>query len=261
MWWNDVLPRLPHVKGVTITRQGHTLVQQGDPAAPMPVGCVFKALLAMLAGVALREGRLSSLDQPLADNTAITLRHALSNTTGLRWPDPGEALPATLPDALSLPADAAPGAAFAYKPDPQLAVYWLEQAYGMPVADLFLEKIASPLALGDIRWPRDNVEGLQLSLRQMDALGQLMLRGGDGLFSPVFIRDCLTPHSPGGFPEQLPYGLGWWIGHGFAMASGFGGQMIALLPRQQTVISVLSAMDRPHPENRQLLAAALASSL
>ena len=261
MWWSDVLPRLPHVKGVTITRQGQTLVQQGDPAATMPVGCVFKALLAMLAGAALQEGRLTSLDQPLAENTAITLRHALSNTTGLRWPGPGEALPATLSAALSLPAEAAPGAAFAYKPDPQLAVYWLENAYGMPVAELFREKIAAPLALGGIHWPQNNVEGLQLSLRQMDALGQLMLRGGDGLFTPAFIRDCLTPHSPGGFPEQLPYGLGWWIGDGFAMASGFGGQMIALLPRQQTVISVLSAMDRPHPENRQFLAAALASSL
>ena len=39
----------------------------------------------------------------------------------------------------------------------------------------------------------------------------------------------------------------------FIRACGFGGQMLAIHPVKKMVISIFSDMDRPHPENIQIL--------
>lgn len=73
----------------------------------------------------------------------------------------------------------------------------------------------------------------------------------------------MTAYSYGGFPECNPYGLGWWLGEHekipYYYAAGFGGQLLAIIPQRNTVISILSDMDRPHPENKEVIHAYIES--
>lgn len=70
-------------------------------------------------------------------------------------------------------------------------------------------------------------------------------------------EDSVSEHSNGGFPECLPYGYGWWIGNfhdmKYYMASGFGGQIVGVIPEKKTVVTILSEMDRAHPENKKII--------
>ncbi len=99
----------------------------------------------------------------------------------------------------------------------------------------------------------------------LNELGQLMLnRGvvnGQRLFSETYYKQSICEYSCGGFPERTPYGLGWWIGKDseipYFFASGFGGQYLAVIPHKKMVITVLSDMDRPHPENKTIIEKAL----
>lgn len=67
----------------------------------------------------------------------------------------------------------------------------------------------------------------------------------------------MKAHTNGGFPECLPYGNGWWIGKfkdiDYYMASGFGGQIIGIIPGKDLVVTILSEMDRLHPENKGII--------
>ena len=40
-------------------------------------------------------------------------------------------------------------------------------------------------------------------------------------------------------------------------ASGFGGQYLAVIPQLEMILSILSDMDRPHPENKTIIEKAL----
>ncbi len=37
------------------------------------------------------------------------------------------------------------------------------------------------------------------------------------------------------------------------MASGFGEQIVGVIPDRNTVVTILSEMDRPHPENKKII--------
>ena len=41
----------------------------------------------------------------------------------------------------------------------------------------------------------------------------------------------------------------------------FGGQLLAIIPEQNIVISILSDMDRPHPENKKIIQAVIESEI
>jgi len=234
-----------------------------------PVGCIFKAVISTLIGMAIYEEAIDSVDDRIEDYFPevkfdgnwhnLRIEHALSKTTGLHWPGPGENLPDTMREIAVLPFDCEPGAEFRYKPDPQIAVLLLERIYGKPVTALFKERIGR--YLDEYSWERENIEGMKASVQMLEGLGRIWLEqgqiGNTRLFSEEYCRECMKPASSGGFPERLPYRRGWWLGSHkgieYMMASGFGGQILAVVPDTEMIAVILSDMDRPHPENRRIL--------
>ena len=85
--------------------------------------------------------------------------------------------------------------------------------------------------------------------------------GETRLFSEEFFEQSICEFSQGGFPECTSYGLGWRVDNcseiPYYYTSGFGGQYLAIVPQNNMVISMLSDMDRPHPENKKIIEAVL----
>lgn len=259
---------MKHLRAVRVIDGGQRLLnwrRAGESEELFPVGCIFKLCISMLIGAAIREGRIGAVSDPVTDYFGeeasaswenLTVAHALSKTTGLVWPGPGEKLPDSIGEMMKLPVSGAPGAAFLYKPDPQIAVCLLEHVYGKTVDALFDEKIGRRLH-APYQWNRNSIEGMRLSVDGLEALGRMLLDGGRGIFDEKYLEEMMLPRSQGGFPEWLPYGLGCWIGgmngRRYLLASGFGGQMLAVSPEQRRIVIVLSDVDRPHTENRKII--------
>lgn len=131
----------------------------------------------------------------------------------------------------------------------------------MEITKVFEEKLLSHFTNRTYQWNRDNIEDMRVSVDILNDFGQLMLNKGTvgekRLFSEEFFEQSVTGYSDGGFPECTPYGLGWWIakvsGASYFYAAGFGGQYLAIIPEKAIVISILSDMDRPHPENKKII--------
>ncbi len=266
----------PHIKAIQIIRHKKVVFEQLrediDENTLFPVGCIFKSFLAVLVGIAIYEGKIESIEDCVLDYFPhdafidlnwhkLKIKHALSKTTGLIWPGPRESMPKDMKEVMQLKFQNEPGIFFQYKPDPQIIVYLLEEVYGMEITNLFEEKLLSHFTNRTYQWSRDNIEDMRVSVDLLNDFGQLMLNKGTvgekRLFSEEFFEQSVTGYSDGGFPECTPYGLGCWIakvaGASYFYAAGFGGQYLAIIPEKVMVISILSDMDRPHPENKKII--------
>lgn len=192
----------------------------------------------------------------------LKIKHALSKTTGLIWPRPGMPIPANMNEVMQLKFESQPGTSFMYKPDSQIIVYLLEEIYGMDIVELLKTKIISNFKSKEFLWNREDIQGMMVCVGLLDELGQLMLNKGiiygKRLFKEEYYEQSICAYSSGGFPEGNAYGLGWWLKeNGYFFASGFGGQYLAVIPQKKMIISILSDMDRPHPENKSIVEQAL----
>ena len=144
-------------------------------------------------------------------------------------------------------------------------MYLLEEIYGLEITELFHAKIVSCFLNKDYNWDKNDIQGMKVSVPMLNELGRLLLNkgiiNGSRLFSEDYYEQSICEYSCGGFPECTPYGLGWWIGKDmkipYFFASGFGGQYLVVIPQRKMVISILSDMDRPHPENKAIIEKAL----
>ena len=106
---------------------------------------------------------------------------------------------------------------------------------------------------------------MKVSIQLLNELGQLLLNkgviNGKRLFTEEYYEQMIKEYSCGGFPEGVPYGLSWWIDNNsnisYFSACGFGGQKLAIIPQNKMIISILSDMDRPHTENKDIIEKAL----
>lgn len=170
---------------------------------------VTKSVVSALAGIAIGEGAITSLDQPVvhwfpewpdlntADRRRVTLAHVLSMTSGLRW---NEDIPYTNPlndeirmtedsspvrFALSPPFALNPGAAFNYNGGlTHVMAAVIERATKMPIEDYARTKLFEPLGITDVEWLGDlagmpaAASGLRLRARDLAKFGSLYLHAG-----------------------------------------------------------------------------------
>ena len=278
----------PHIRAIHIIKDNKMIFEQSRESISktqlFPVGCIFKSFLAVLIGIAIYEGKIESIEDCVLDYFPhdeindmycnkqdeisyrlswykLKIKHALSKTTGIIWPSPKDPIPESMDKIMELRFENEPGTSFQYKPDPQIIVYLLEEVYKTEITKLFETKILSHFKLIDYRWDRERIEDMQVSIQMLDELGQLLLNkgviGGTRLFSEDYYEQMIHEYSKGGFPECTSYGLGFWIESRseipYFYASGFGGQYLIVIPQKNTSISILSDMDRPHPENKTIV--------
>lgn len=208
---------------------------------------VAKSFVSALTGIALKEGKIRSLDQPVAEflpefnsgeKKKITIRHLLTMSSGLNW-DEGYASPISITteayygDDLErtikkLQVVKKPGVFFNYKSgDTQILAMVLEKATGVRLSKYMEEKLWKPLgARNPALWSLDRDNGLEKAYccinsnaRDFARLGKLYLNKGiwDGkeILPEEYIRQSIMPNNL--IEEVNPdakvnfYGYSWWL--------------------------------------------------
>jgi CubicO group peptidase (beta-lactamase class C family) len=230
-----------HVGGNgVIVRHGYLVHSWGDPTRSGDVASAFKPVLSTLLLIAVQEGRLKGVNDPVSDveprlktinggkDAGITWRHLASQTSGYGLAE-------------------RPGEAYSYN-DYALALYYDCLTRGVFKEDgtaLLKKYFAAPLQFEDRHTfeafgPKDRPGRLALSVRDFARFGLLYLRGGrwgeKQLIQPELIKLAIdsplpaeTPHTSGRDAEMIPgqrtiggtrnitrdgpgqYSFNWWL--------------------------------------------------
>lgn len=276
---------LPGLRALLVAHRGVLVAERYYAGAKaeglQAINSATKSVCSMLVGLALRDGRLKSLDAtveellpeaiaevPDSPARSITLRQILSGRTGLAF-DPmhfGQLAGAKplVRYALSRPAIAVPPPGWSYN-DAMVALIApiLERAQGADLAVLAARQLFDPLGIGRFEWRRDRdgnplaPGGLALRTRDLLKIAVLMMEGGrwrgTQLLPESWVAQSLTPLGPATWragPVADPgYGLLWFTGrlHGqsVAWAWGYGGQFALLAPELK--LAVATAATSPPP--------------
>ena len=244
-----------------------------------------KSIVSLLVGIALEEGTLQSLDQPVADfipefrtgdKATITIRHLLTMTSGLDW-DEAYSSPFSPTTELyygddlyrlvvNLPLKHEPGTVWYYSSaDTQLLGIALEAAVGQPLSDYASERLWKRIgAEQDASWSLDREQGVIKSNccfnstpRDFARLGQLVLQGGawnnEQIVPADYLAQALQPaaglQDEQGNPVNY-YGYQFWIAQlaepPVPYFAGILGQYIFVLPHLDAVVVRLGHREDPN---------------
>ena len=233
---------------------------------------VAKSYISVLTGIAMGDGKINSVFQPVGDflpeykegcYAKITIWNLLTMSTGLDWSESGanpfsdnaKGYYGTNVRELSLmqPCRDEPGKDFDYiSGSTQIMAEVLEAAYGKPLDELVREKIWTPLGCEhDAYWGKDREDGdfkafccLYATARDFGRIGQLYLDSGmwrGKRIVPVeYWNASITPAKlmDKGRPNDR-YGYFWWLtevdGQPVWYCRGFHGEYVVVLPREDLV--------------------------
>ena len=273
---------LPNLRGVLVSQRGEIVLERySDGAAadrPTNVKSVSKSLLSVLVGIAIREGRIRGLDQPISDffpdyfarqgvdprKRSITVGHLLSMQSGLEstsfneygaWVSSGNWVNA----ALAQPMVDEPGGRMLYSTgSTHLLSAILTRATGTSTWAYANEKLAEPMGFRIRPWQRDpqgiffGGNDMYLTPRQMLRFGQMYLDGGvyqgRRIVPEAWVRESVRPRTSSPWNGH-GYGLGWWSkdagGRQVWFAWGYGGQYVFVVPELELVAVFISQSDGP----------------
>jgi CubicO group peptidase (beta-lactamase class C family) len=231
------------------------------------INSATKSVIGSLVAIALKEGSLRTLDQPVLDffadrsvanvddrKKAMTLRSLLDMTSGLEWTEPLSAAAPTSLFAMERSRDwvqfildrrmvSQPGTTFDYNSgNPHLLSAILSKVTGRSVLDYAKEKLFGPLGIEDVQWRRDpqgvstGGYGVYLQPRDMAKLGYLWLRGGawegQRLLPPEWLDKVKRATVDMGLGRDLRYGNLFWSmpAKDVYIATGFHRQLIVVMP-------------------------------
>ena len=276
---------LPGLRALLVARRGVLVVERyygGATAEDLqPINSATKSVCSLLVGLALRDGRLSSLDDTVAQlipqalaevpdsaAAAVTLGQILSGRSGLAF-DPmrfGQ-LAGSKPlvrFALSRPAERVGPPGLSYN-DAIVALLApiLERDQGADLAVLAARQLFDAMGIVRFQWRRDRdgnplaPAGLALRPRDLLKFATMMADGGRWagvqVVPEAWVVESLASKGPAtwraGPVTDVGYGLLWFTGrlHGqrVAWAWGYGGQFALLAP--ELSLAVATAATSPPP--------------
>jgi len=265
---------IPGVTSIMVVRHGQVALEEylhgGSRGQPAPVASITKSVTSMLVGIALREGLIDSLNQPLIQlvpkaapppgrpSGTITIRQLLTMTSGLSetwWQQ----------QPLQLRIISQPGTTFRYSNE---AVQFLIRAIGEASTESVLKysraNLWKPLGIDvdESRWPKferngsgDGAAGLSLTTRELGKLGLLALHDGcwDGeqVVPADYMKEAMRKQVAAGGPEPdgRGYGFLFWITPGgIPYMAGQGGQYV-VIDAEHDIVAVMTARgDAPDPD-------------
>lgn len=275
--------RLPALTSLLIARSDSLIVERyynGMRAdRTVNVKSVSKTLLSPMVGIAIRDGLLEGVEQPLSDllpdyyerlrarddwdprKDGIRLRHMLTMQTGIEttsfynygaWVASSD----WAWDQLRRPMECDPGECHSYSTGTShLLSVILTRASGKSLRRYMRDELFGPLGIPLGEWDRDpqgNYLGgnnMPLRPRDMLKLGQLFVDGGryEGrqLVPEAWIEDSWTPRGTSPWNRHR-FGYLWWTdrwgGETAHFAWGYGGQFIVIVPRLDLVIVATSSL-------------------
>ena len=244
------------------------------------VKSVSKSLLSAVYGLAMQQGHIRDLDQPMAELlpdlfatggndrlASIKVRHMMEMTAGFAWDDTS-----TLFEMLATedwPAFVAarrfvanPGDRWAYSTGlTHVASLALAEATGESTREFAAKRLIEPLGVRITRWDHDphgtHFGGAEVWMRPRDMarFGLLYLQEGtvDGsrVLPADWVRSSTEPTIELGDSES--YGAWWWqrtfAGHESFFAWGYGGQFVFVVPELNMVVVATSDWHRPVAES------------
>lgn len=249
-----------------------------DPDSLHDVRSITKSVVGLLYGIALDEGIVPGLDEPVvtafpeyenlaADpaRRAVTVRHMLSMTMGLNWdeftlpysdPQNSEVAMNRAPDSLRFvlerPVASPPGGAWVYNGGAtELAGALIARGAGIGLAEYAGSRLFGPLGIDRFEWITDYygrpyaASALRLRPRDTAKIGQLVLQGGTWNGTQVVPQDWIAAsvarHADA--MEGCGYGYQWWLcetagGVDIVEGSGWGGQQLLIVPEHDIVLTV-----------------------
>jgi len=268
-----------HVAGLVVLHRGRIVLERyrlGHTEHDQWVSfSVAKSVTSTLLGVAVHDGFIGGLDEPvtryipeLANSGygGVTLRQALTMSVGLRWvedykkPDsdwgrslsldvPGDTRPAVdiVQYMAALPRASAPGTVFLYNSgNAQILGIVVERATHQKLATYLEKRIWRPLGMeADAFWVHDRFGRdlgrslLNATLRDYARFGYFFMHEGkigDASILPQgWVADASRSHIQTNYGDG--YGYEWWINaDGSYRAIGIFGQMVFLDPKSDVVI-------------------------
>ncbi|MFQ5606264.1 MAG: serine hydrolase [bacterium] len=236
---------------------------------------VTKSLTATLVGVALRQGWIASIDDPISrylpdqldpqsGEAGITIRQLLTMSTGLQPVGYGSIQQSAdwVKTILAQPVDTAALGSFRYDtPVLQLLTAVLQKASGLSVGKLAQRYLFAPLG-GELVYWRVDAQGIELGgndayvrPRDLIKLGELYRHGGrfggHEILPETFVKQAtaiqIMPSGAMVNHNTLPvrgYGFLWWLlkinGEKTYAALGHGGQILMVFPRRKLVVLMTS---------------------
>lgn len=260
---------------------GETLVEDRvrGPALDRPVNIksVSKTIVATLLGIAIDKGEIASVEATLgqvapdlipadADRRVpditledlVTLRAGLERTSG---PNYGEWVASGnwVADALGRPVVTDPGGRMLYSTgSTHILGAALTSATGRSLLDLARDWLGRPLGIDIPPWTRDpqgyymGGNEMALSPRAMARFGEMIRQGGtwngERVVSSGWIERSFRPVTQSPW-SGLGYGYGWFLGRAsgtdYALARGYGGQVIAVAPEAGVTVAITSDPTQP----------------
>ena len=205
---------------------------------------VSKSIVGLLYGVALAEGAVPALDQPLVDHfpypdlaadperRCMTVAHALTMTLGIAW---DESLPYTDPRNSEIAMELAPDRyrfvleqPLVQEPGSQwhycggataLIARLIAQGTGLTLHDYGRKRLFEPLGIRDTEWIKGTdgeyaaASGLRMLPRDLARIGQMVLDGGRAGGRQVVPEHWLDASFVARVPseEDIAYGYQWWL--------------------------------------------------
>ncbi len=264
-----------------VMRDGETLIEERIAGKaldrPASIKSVSKTIVAALLGAAIDRGIILNVDARLGDvaprlipgnaetgvaqitlEDLVTLRAGLERTSG---PNYGSWVSSSnwVANALSRPLVAEPGGRMLYSTgSTHILGAALAEVTGRSLLDLARDWLGDPLGIEIPAWTRDpqgyylGGNEMALSPRALARFGEMVRLSGRfndmQVLSEDWIDASFVPRTRSPW-SGLGYGYGWFLGQAagqpYALARGYGGQVVAVAPETGVTIVITSDPTRP----------------
>lgn len=239
-----------------------------------------KSIVSALLGKAIRDGKIKSLDQPVADffpqfDKRLTVGDLSSMSSGLNWDESyynpfsmtarayfGEDIREQI---LSLEVTEEPGKEFKYlSGNTELLAMVIEKATGMTVSEYLSESFWKPMGMQhDALWQLDSEESgmekayccIASNARDFARFGKLYKHygtwNGNQLLDSSFVATSIQPR----FEDSPHYGYGLWLENyrnkEIFYMRGILGQYVIVIPEDDLIIVRLGEEKYPKKEDQE----------
>ncbi len=269
------------VRGLLVMQDGAPLLAKrlSGPRLDQPVNIksVSKTIVATLTGIAIDRGVLSGVDATLGEvapdvipvgadprvgqitiEDLVTLRAGLERTSGQNY---GSCVSSSnwVANALARPFVAEPGGRMLYSTgSTHVLGAAIAEASGESLLTLTRDWLGGPLGIEVPAWTRDpqgyylGGNEMALSVEALGRFAEMIRRGGlwgeTRVISEAWIAASFAPRTRSPW-SGLDYGYGWFLGRAgdvpYALARGYGGQVVVVAPSIGVSIVITSDPTRP----------------